>query len=194
MARGRDGIQSCPTPPLEKTEGLIAQPRGKSAALSAFRNFVMLCCARATGEAALRSALFDRPVDRLFETVVAPEDLAVFGDEARRAGQAERLGALALRFQLRLVGGLFGAGERGLRIEADAGDQRAENGAIRDRRALAELGAIDAARKIRPRRRLPATARRARRRGCSAGTDRGAPAASSGERRCAPCRATYSGP
>ena len=61
-----------------------------------------------------------RPAQRGFQPVVAPEQFAVGGGEARRPEQAEPLRLLGLRPQPRLVGIRSGRGEHGLRVDLQA--------------------------------------------------------------------------
>src|SRR3984957_7472541 len=86
-----------------------------------------------------------RPIEPLFKPVVAPEDLAVWGHEPRRADDSHLPRAGALGLEPRLVRLAFGALERRRGIDAACGEQGAERRTIADRQALAELGDKDAA-------------------------------------------------
>ena len=62
-----------------------------------------------------------RPGKGRFQPVIAPENLTVYGDEARRAEQAEPLRLLALLAQPALDLGALRSGQSGGRIDAQAG-------------------------------------------------------------------------
>ena len=72
---------------------------------------------RGAARSILLKAPSGRPVQTLLQPVVAPEDLAVPGHEARRADDSELGRARTLGFQRRLIGFAFGAGENGFGVE-----------------------------------------------------------------------------
>ena len=87
--------------------------------------------------------LGERPVEGLFEAVVAPEHLAVLGEEGRRTEDAAREHLLAHPAQAHLVAVGQRLREDRLRIEAEIRQDRAQDLRVGDVPAFAELGRID---------------------------------------------------
>jgi heat shock protein HtpX len=87
------------------------------------------------------SAAVPGPVQRFFQPVVAPEQLAILGDEGRRAEDADRLGVLDLRAQAALHVLPARGGKGDARIGPGLLEGGVQNRLLRDVAAFAEAGA-----------------------------------------------------
>ena len=89
-----------------------------------------------------------RPIEPLFEPIVAPEHLAVARDDRRRSDDADLRRPGALGLESRLVGVAFCPFKRGRGIDAACGEQRRERRPIGDRQAAAEFSQVDLTGKV----------------------------------------------